>query len=253
MAVLGIGALVIRQGQKGTVGQAADFYIHMASSCPAKKKKKKDKAGMRRQRKNKQGRKTTGREGYGYKTHFSISFSYKLQMRCTGVSKEANFLLSPQTVSTSLLAVTLLPPQSPQEGSQKGGCQSFGGALMRAQKSKSFETLPDWWPVSACESSERFCLIRLCIFEAFSVLQTNDQLQLIFNPLKGSRYSPVKTKYLASVPWGGVNFVSIDSLSTEHSEILASICELLARKRCQRLSFYCDLILAIKILGSQGK
>lgn len=132
-------------------------------------------------------------------------------------------------------AVTSLP----QADGQKRGCQSSRGTLMLAQKSESFEMLPDWWPVSACESSERFCLIRLCIFEAFSVSQTNDQLQLIFNPLKGSRYSPVKTKYPASLPRAGVNFLSIDSISTEHSQILASICELLARKKCQRFSFCC--------------
>lgn len=47
--------------------------------------------------------------------------------------------------------------------------------------------------------------------------------------------------------------MSIDSVSTEHRQILASICELLAWKKCQRFSFYCDLILAVKILGSQGK
>jgi len=186
------------------------------------------------------------------KTHFSISFCYELQIQCTAVSKKANSSPSPQS-STPRSSQGRFCQPGPQAAAQKGGCQSFCAALMRAQKSKSFETLPDWWPVSACESSERFCLIRLCIFEAFSVSQTNDQLQLIFNPLKGSRYSPVKTKYPASVPRGGGNFLSIDSVSTEHSQILASICESLARKKCQRFSFYRDLILAIKILGSRGR
>lgn len=180
MAFLGIGALAIRQGQRGN-RRSSCRLLHTHGFLLLSQKKKKDKTGMRRQRQNKQGRKTMGGEGYGYKTHFSISFSYKLQIQRTRLSKEENSLLSPQTMHTSLLEVTLLPPRSPQVAGQKGGCQSFGGALMRAQKSKSFETLPDWWPVSACESSEHFCLIPLCIFEAFSVSQTNDQLQLIFN------------------------------------------------------------------------
>ena len=142
-ACLGVGAPAVRQGQRGD-RRSSCRLLHSHGFLLPSQKKKKDKAGMRRRRKNKQGRKTTGGEGYGYKTHFSISFSYKLQIQCTGVSKEANSLLSPQTMHTSLLAVTLLPPRSPQAAGQNGGCQSFGGALMRAQKSKSFETLPDW-------------------------------------------------------------------------------------------------------------
>lgn len=181
-----------------------------------------------------------------------------MQARHNGASREEKGICQAHLAGGTVTAAT--------SGSPERGCQSFGGALKRAQRSESFETLPAWWPGSACESSPRSRLIRLWIFEASSVSQTNDQLQLIFNPLKGSRYSPPvskkrkkkkpknrKTKYPALEPQGGASFVRIDSVSAEHSQILASICELLARKKCQRFSFCCELILAIKIPASQGK
>lgn len=72
---------------------------------------------------------------------------------------------------------------------------------MWAQKSKPFETLPARWPPSVCEASEHSCLMRSRIFEASSVSQTNDPLQLIFNPLKGSRYSSVKKQNTQPETW----------------------------------------------------
>lgn len=43
--------------------------------------------------------------------------------------------------------------------------------------------------------------MRSRIFEASSVSQTNDPLQLIFNPLKGSRYSSVKKQNTQPETW----------------------------------------------------
>lgn len=182
MAFLGSGALAQGRDKRGH-SVRLQALTHRPFLCPAQKKE--DKAGMRDKERKARQEKNTG-EGYGCKTHFGTSFPHKLQAQRSGVSGEANpfFLPKPRTPRCWHCPCCHL-------GVPGEGCQSFGGALKRAQRNKSFETLPAWWPVSACESSWRSRLIRLCIFEAFSVSQTNDQLQLIFNPLKGFRYSPL--------------------------------------------------------------